>query len=147
MDCYKRASKGSSTINESWEKAFSCYYSGNFKTGFKQDFPNQPPYVTKIVNRLIAIQRNSLQNNVSNELNSIAVKNNNSFANKQNLLANSNATMQNETAINNVELLQNGNNSTSNTIGAIKLVNYQKGANNSNPSWDVFNSPKSNKIF
>ena len=147
LDCYKRASKGSSTINESWEKAFSCYYSGNFKTGFKQDFPNQPPYVTKIVNRLIAIQRNSLQNNVSNELNSIAVKNNNSFANKQNLLANSNATMQNETAINNVELLQNGNNSTLNTIGAIKLVNYQKGANNSNPSWDVFNSPKSNKIF
>jgi hypothetical protein len=31
------------------QKAFSCYYSGNFKFGFKSDFKGQPPYVTKII--------------------------------------------------------------------------------------------------
>lgn len=34
--------------------AASCYYSGNFKTGFKQDFRGQPPYVTKFYNNLVA---------------------------------------------------------------------------------------------
>lgn len=32
--------------------AASCYYSGNFKTGFTADFPNQPPYVTKFYTKL-----------------------------------------------------------------------------------------------
>ena len=32
------------------QKAFSCYYSGNFGTGFKADFKGQPPYVVKILN-------------------------------------------------------------------------------------------------
>ncbi len=32
--------------------AMSCYYSGNFKTGFKRDFPKQPPYVTKVYTNL-----------------------------------------------------------------------------------------------
>lgn len=142
LDCYQRASKGSSTINESWEKAFSCYYSGNFKTGFKSDFPNQPPYVTKVVNRLIAIQRNSLQKNEINRINSIAIANNNDFAIDKNSLANYNSAMQNENAINVVE-----NDSALRNSEAVKLVNYQKSVSNSNPSWDVFNSPKSNKIF
>ncbi len=34
--------------------AASCYYSGNFTTGFKQDFKGQPPYVTKFYNNLLA---------------------------------------------------------------------------------------------
>lgn len=33
--------------------AASCYYSGNFTTGFKRDFPNQPPYVDKFYNNLL----------------------------------------------------------------------------------------------
>lgn len=33
--------------------AASCYYSGNFTTGFKADFPNQPPYVTKFYTKLL----------------------------------------------------------------------------------------------
>lgn len=32
--------------------AASCYYSGNFSSGFKVDFPGQPPYVTKFYNKL-----------------------------------------------------------------------------------------------
>ncbi|MGD9569840.1 MAG: lytic transglycosylase domain-containing protein [Sedimentibacter sp.] len=56
LDCYNRASKVSSSVNQSWQKAFSCYYSGNFTTGFRQDFPNQPPYVTKVLNKLSQIQ-------------------------------------------------------------------------------------------
>ena len=32
--------------------AASCYYSGNFKTGFKADFAGQPPYVVKFYNNL-----------------------------------------------------------------------------------------------
>lgn len=44
--CFDRAGgKG----QEALQKAFSCYYSGNFKFGFKSDFKGQPPYVTKII--------------------------------------------------------------------------------------------------
>lgn len=38
--------------------AASCYYSGNFTTGFKVDFPGQPPYVTKFYNKLLAYRSN-----------------------------------------------------------------------------------------
>ena len=44
--CYQRA--GGKT-HEHWQMAFSCYYSGNFKTGFRSDFKGQPPYVSKIL--------------------------------------------------------------------------------------------------
>ena len=50
-ECYKRA--GGKTQNH-LHKAFSCYYSGNFKTGFRADFKGQPPYVTKILNAAAA---------------------------------------------------------------------------------------------
>ena len=30
----------------------SCYYSGNFKTGFRADFKGQPPYVTKVFSKV-----------------------------------------------------------------------------------------------
>lgn len=44
--CFDRAGgKGQAAL----QKAFSCYYSGNFKFGFKSDFKGQPPYVTKII--------------------------------------------------------------------------------------------------
>lgn len=46
-DCFKRAgSKGQTDLH----RAFSCYYSGNFRTGFRADFKGQPPYVVKILN-------------------------------------------------------------------------------------------------
>lgn len=45
-DCFDRAGgNGQAAL----QKAFSCYYSGNFKFGFKSDFKGQPPYVTKII--------------------------------------------------------------------------------------------------
>lgn len=45
-ECFIRAGgKGQLAL----QKAFSCYYSGNFTTGFKSDFKGQPPYVTKIL--------------------------------------------------------------------------------------------------
>jgi len=46
-ECFKRA--GGAT-QAHLQKAFSCYYSGNFGTGFKADFKGQPPYVVKILN-------------------------------------------------------------------------------------------------
>ena len=46
-DCFKRAGgRGQTDL----QKAFSCYYSGNFRTGFRADFKGQPPYVVKILN-------------------------------------------------------------------------------------------------
>lgn len=45
-DCFDRAGGNGQTA---LQKAFSCYYSGNFKFGFKSDFKGQPPYVTKII--------------------------------------------------------------------------------------------------
>ncbi|MDK4573832.1 lytic transglycosylase domain-containing protein [Kingella kingae] len=45
-DCFDRAGGNG---QEALQKAFSCYYSGNFRFGFKSDFKGQPPYVTKII--------------------------------------------------------------------------------------------------
>ena len=46
-DCFKRTGgRGQTDL----QKAFSCYYSGNFRTGFRADFKGQPPYVAKILN-------------------------------------------------------------------------------------------------
>lgn len=51
-DCYTRASlnDGGKLSQTTLQKAFSCYYSGNFNFGFKRDFPGQPSYVQKVVN-------------------------------------------------------------------------------------------------
>ena len=46
QECFKRA--GGAT-QAHLQKAFSCYYSGNFRTGFRADFKGQPPYVVKIL--------------------------------------------------------------------------------------------------
>lgn len=45
-DCFDRAGGNGQEV---LQKAFSCYYSGNFRFGFKSDFKGQPPYVTKII--------------------------------------------------------------------------------------------------
>ena len=48
-NCFTRAGGGRMT-QSALQKAFSCYYSGNFKFGFKSDFAGQPSYVQKVVN-------------------------------------------------------------------------------------------------
>ncbi|WP_071058026.1 lytic transglycosylase domain-containing protein [Pelistega sp. MC2] len=44
-DCYNRASGGE---QDALQKALSCYYSGNFKTGFTHDLKGQAPYVDRV---------------------------------------------------------------------------------------------------
>lgn len=44
-DCYSRADGNE---QEALQKAFSCYYSGNFKTGFTEDLKGLPSYVDRI---------------------------------------------------------------------------------------------------
>lgn len=51
--CHLRAKKHFKDSNHAMQAAFSCYYSGNFETGFKQDFKGQPSYVQKINLRLL----------------------------------------------------------------------------------------------
>lgn len=41
--------------------AMSCYYSGNFKTGFRADFKGQPPYVTKVFSKVNGYRNNRQQ--------------------------------------------------------------------------------------
>lgn len=48
-ECYTRASKLGMNEQAALHAAFSCYYSGNFTRGFKQDFAGQPSYVQKIL--------------------------------------------------------------------------------------------------
>lgn len=50
--CYVRATPVSNDDYQALGKALSCYYSGNFITGFKSDFKGQLPYVVKVMNRL-----------------------------------------------------------------------------------------------
>lgn len=50
-DCYDRALKRWRNEQAALQAALSCYYSGNFKTGFKPDFRGQPSYVQKVLNR------------------------------------------------------------------------------------------------
>lgn len=38
--------------------ASSCYYSGNFRTGFRVDFAGQPPYVDKVYNSIRLFRNN-----------------------------------------------------------------------------------------
>lgn len=46
--CFHRA-KNTMSENDALLASFSCYYSGNFQTGFKPDFKGQPSYVNKIL--------------------------------------------------------------------------------------------------
>lgn len=48
-DCYVRAGQGERDPQRALRAAFSCYYSGNFKRGFRPDKPGEPSYVDKVV--------------------------------------------------------------------------------------------------
>lgn len=48
--CFTTAKGKFSSQQDALMGAFSCYYSGNFQTGFKADFKGQPSYVQKIIN-------------------------------------------------------------------------------------------------
>lgn len=49
-DCYVRAGEGERDPQRALRAAFSCYYSGNFKRGFRPDKPGELSYVDKVVN-------------------------------------------------------------------------------------------------
>lgn len=57
-DCFTRAEGGRMT-QSALQKAFSCYYSGNFRVGFTRDFAGQPSYVQKVVNSASANSPNT----------------------------------------------------------------------------------------
>ena len=46
--------EGGKVSQSALQKAFSCYYSGNFRFGFTRDFTGQPSYVQKVVNSATA---------------------------------------------------------------------------------------------
>jgi len=48
-DCYDRARGKGLADDSALQAAFSCYYSGNFSTGFRPDFKGQPSYVQKVL--------------------------------------------------------------------------------------------------
>lgn len=48
-ECYDRARPAYKDEQQALQAAFSCYYSGNFSTGFRPDFPGQPSYVQKVL--------------------------------------------------------------------------------------------------
>lgn len=48
-DCYDRALVQFGNEQQALQASFSCYYSGNFSTGFKPDFKGQPSYVMKVL--------------------------------------------------------------------------------------------------
>ncbi|WP_371885235.1 lytic transglycosylase domain-containing protein [Caballeronia sp. S22] len=48
-DCYQRARARMPDDQKALRAAFSCYYSGNFTRGFRQDRVGQPSYVQKVV--------------------------------------------------------------------------------------------------
>lgn len=47
--CFASAKRKFSSEQGALQAALSCYYSGNFRTGFKQDFKGQPSYVNKVI--------------------------------------------------------------------------------------------------
>lgn len=49
-DCFDRAKPRFGDDQQALQAAFSCYYSGNFSTGFRPDFAGQPSYVQKVLN-------------------------------------------------------------------------------------------------
>lgn len=46
--CFSGALNKFPTQQQALQGAFSCYYSGNYSTGFRPDFAGQPSYVNKI---------------------------------------------------------------------------------------------------
>jgi len=54
--CFDSAKMKFKADQDALRAAFSCYYSGNFQTGFKPDFKGQPSYVDKIVGSALGIK-------------------------------------------------------------------------------------------
>ena len=51
-ECFGRAKAQFSGEQQALQAAFSCYYSGNFSTGFQGEASGQPSYVQKIVSQV-----------------------------------------------------------------------------------------------
>lgn len=83
LNCHQRALKQFKDNSHALKAAFSCYYSGNFETGFKPDFKGQPAYVNKITSKLIRIKRSS---NYSDSINTKSAVNSTTEKNQSNLL-------------------------------------------------------------
>ena len=49
-ECFQRAKGKFRHDQEALQASLSCYYSGNFSTGFSADFAGQPSYVQKVLN-------------------------------------------------------------------------------------------------
>lgn len=49
QECFERALPRFPSAQHALRGAMSCYYSGNFQTGFRPDFKGQPSYVDKVV--------------------------------------------------------------------------------------------------
>lgn len=58
-ECFERAKVRFKDDQQALQAAFSCYYSGNFSTGFKPDFQGQPSYVQKILNSAATVNGTS----------------------------------------------------------------------------------------
>lgn len=69
-ECFSRA-KGAP--QEKLQQALSCYYSGNFSTGFTQDLPGQPSYVERV---LLAAKNNHEQQTIVPKLDTTQPANN-----------------------------------------------------------------------
>lgn len=57
--CFQSAKSRFATEQNALRGAFSCYYSGNFQTGFHPDFKGQLSYVDKIVGNAIPLATNA----------------------------------------------------------------------------------------
>lgn len=53
-DCFERARQRGMAEQPALHAAFSCYYSGNFVTGFRADLKGQPSYVQRVLNSAAA---------------------------------------------------------------------------------------------
>lgn len=53
--CFQSAKGRFTSEQHALRGAFSCYYSGNFQTGFRPDFAGQPSYVDKVVGNAIPL--------------------------------------------------------------------------------------------
>lgn len=59
--CFLTAKSSFGSEQAALRAALSCYYSGNFQTGFKPDFRGQPSYVEKVVGNAIGAPYREIQ--------------------------------------------------------------------------------------
>lgn len=73
-DCYSRALSINTNEQAALRASLSCYYSGNFVRGFKQEANGQPSYVEKVISRLKPIQPNGNEYAVPSLLSTPAIQ-------------------------------------------------------------------------